>query len=328
MKKIYLLLSLWIFSILLTWCFTKIEVQWEIETKNVQQEQSNYTGYYFIGATPRSSDFFTDLSVIDPWNTPLETWARLIMSVSWFENGDIVKVYFSWDIEEIKGANSHSPTRTSTPHKIEKIWSLKDELFIQRDNSDYKLQPEEIQEPIIKSRKNKCQLFEETFDETTFEFTYPDLWIKITIPECWDYEYKVWEDAFIRSWATIIRSWAHEEWDKEYLTVYTKDPNQSLEDVIRERHLNPWCTTLNQKIRIAFWDDEWTWYSIYSKSWYSDSAEPTTCYSDDEDDNISNMFPNVYYFQSAKRKDRYYKLRFWDACAPWPCSIFWKIEVL
>ena len=65
-------------------------------------------------------------------------------------------------------------------------WSLKDELFIPRDNSQYKLQTENIEEPIIKTRKWVCRLYDESFNETIYEYTYPDLWIRITTPECWD----------------------------------------------------------------------------------------------------------------------------------------------
>ena len=293
-------------------------------------EEPEFTWYYFIAETPASNPVSTSFSISDPWNTPLRTWMVLNMPITGFNNWDIVKVYYWRDYEELeKFTDFHTPRRASKPYKTEIIWSLKDELFIPRDNSQYKLQTENIEEPIIKTRKWVCRLYDESFNETIYEYTYPDLWIRITTPECWDtvHEYDKSNGVLFRSWSTILSTnkWSA-DWFYEYLTPYTKDPNQSLEEIIKERHLNPWCE-LNPWTPIAFKDVEWIWYFVISPNGYS-SAEPTRCYSDDEDDNIERWVLNIWYFEPANDKSRYYKLRLLDGCAPWPCTIFGKVETL
>ena len=329
MKKLWLFLSLLICSISLTWCFKILDWDWMVNEKEWADE-IEFTWYYFIAATPTSNPVSTSFSITDPWNTPLKSWMVLNMPITWFKNWDIVKVYYWWDYEELeKFTDFHTPRRASAPYKTEIIWSLKDELFIPRDNSQYKLQTENIEEPIIEIKKWKCRLYEETFDETIYEYTYPDLWIRITTPECRDtvHEYDKSDGVFFRSWSTILSTnkWSI-DWFYEYVTTYTKNPNQSLEEIIKERHLNPWCE-LNPWTPIAFNNIEWVWYFVTSPDGRS-SEEPTRCYSDDEDDNIERWVLNIWYFEPANDKSRYYKLRLLDGCAPWPCTVFGKIETL
>ncbi len=323
MRKIWLFFWLLMWSFLLSWCLNTTETVWITETD--ENVQSDFTWYYFTAATTTSTLIDTYFSVIDPWNTPLRSWMILMMPITWFINWDIVKVYYGRDHEELESlAAFHTPTRTSAPYKTEKIWSLKDELFIPRDNAQYKLQTVGIDSPIIKTKKWVCHLYEESVNETVYEYTYPDLWIRITTPECWDYlkNHTTTWDIFVRSWSTLFRSPRSDE----YLTIYTKDPNQPLEEVIRERHLNPWCELDNQWIPLAFREVKWIWLSINWWSW--SSAEPTKCYSDDEDNSIDRWSPNIWYFEPDNNKNRYYKLKYGDACAPWPCTIFGKIETL
>lgn len=116
--------------------------------------EPEFTWYYFIAETPASNPVSTSFSISDPWNTPLRTWMVLNMPITGFNNWDIVKVYYWRDYEELeKFTDFHTPRRASKPYKTEIIWSLKDELFIPRDNSQYKLQTENIEEPIIKTKK-------------------------------------------------------------------------------------------------------------------------------------------------------------------------------
>ena len=45
------------------------------------------------------------------------------------------------------------------------------------------------------------------------------------------------------------------------------------------------------------------------------------------DDNSKEQdYKVVRYFESPD-KTRYYKLVFHDLCAPWPCSMFWDVEI-
>lgn len=324
MRKIWFLFMLLFQVLLLMWCNSSF--------KNAEfYPETEFSWYYFVAETPTSNVIDTSFFVTDPWNTPLATWIVLNMPITWFTNWDIVKVYYWRDYEELKAfTSSHNSRSASKPYKTEIIWSLKDELFIHRDNSQYKLQPQKIKEPTIKTKKWVCNLFDMYYDEIIYEYIYSDLWIRITTPKCWDAlrKYDKSDGIFFRSWSTIfsVEKWLSPRTD-EYLTVYIKDSNQSLEEVIKERHLNPWCELSLWK-PIPFSNVEWIWYFVLSQKGYYSSDEPTSCYSDDEDDNIERWVLNIWYFEPANDKSRYYKLRFWDACAPWPCTIFGKIETL
>ncbi|PZM87594.1 MAG: hypothetical protein DLD55_00450 [candidate division SR1 bacterium] len=323
MRKFGLFFGLLIWSFLLSGCLNTTETV--TITATDEKAQSDFTGYYFTAATPTSTLIDTDFSVIDPGNTPLRTGMILMMPITGFINGDIVKVYYGRDYEELeKLAKFHTPTNALVPYNTEKIGSLKDELFIPRDNDQYKLQTVSIENPIIKTKKGVCHLYEESINETVYEYTYPDLGIRITTPECWDYlkNHTTTGDIFVRNGSTLFRSPRSDE----YLTIYTKDPNQPLEEVIRERHLNPGCKLDNQWIPLAFREVKGIGLSINGGSW--SSAEPTKCYSDDQDDSMDRGSPNIGYFEPDNDKNRYYKLKYGDACAPGPCTIFGKIETL
>ena len=147
--------------------------------------------------------------------------------------------------------------------------------------------------------------------------TYPDLWLKITTPKGYDTFYKKLETPiFVRKWNKITY------WNNvEYLEVFEKSENEDLEKIIREKHLNKNC-----------YIDEYEWEQNkvrgYSDKIYTivDSNKNVwwDCIADNE--SVEQDYKIARYFES-KDKTRYYKLMFTDWCAPWPCSIFWEIEI-
>lgn len=114
--------------------------------------------------------------------------------------------------------------------------------------------------------------------------------------------------------------------EDEYIQVYEKSENESLEEIITKKHLNDGCVInirnyYDQKIISA--DYPWTIiYDIRDESW----VMPGKCILDDENKTWKDDSRLVRYFESSD-KTKYYKVVFTDWCAPWPCSIFWKIEV-
>lgn len=170
-----------------------------------------------------------------------------------------------------------------------------------------------------------------------YTYTYPDFWLRITtplayfwetIPDGSNIEPLITNPIFQREWnkiySIINQAWIY--WDhsrEEYIKIYDKDPNESLLDIIQQKHLNSWCAAnyIQDQDKI-FWVVNV--YDIFSESGIMDSRN-ITCYPDDEDN--EEAFKVIRYFES-KDKTKYYKMSFLDWCAPGPCTIFGKVEVL
>ena len=154
--------------------------------------------------------------------------------------------------------------------------------------------------------------------------TYPDLWIRITTPKWYNTFYKKSETPiFVRDWNKISYSD-----DYEYIRVYEKSEDESLLDIINAKHLNPNCSAHKRLYedlgsKIVFWALDETIYDIHYEDdhWRIFYEE---CIADDEAEEPD--YKIVRYFESPD-KTKYYKLVFMDWCAPWPCSIFWEIEL-
>lgn len=104
-----------------------------------------------------------------------------------------------------------------------------------------------------------------------------------------------------------------------------KRPDQSLEEIIKTRHLNPWCKLEKWFANKSF---EWTQGTgYYIVDWIKDSEANEVrfvkCFPDDEDNYSVAWEAHIQFFESANDKRRYYKVRFQDSP-----SIFWKIESL
>lgn len=159
---------------------------------------------------------------------------------------------------------------------------------------------------------------------------YPDLWLAITTPE-WAWDYYEWifrskaqKPIFEQKWNRIsyMVNWQEDE----YIQVYEKSESESLEEIITKKHLNDGCVInvrnyYDQKMISANYP--WTIiYDIRDVSW----AMPGKCIPNDENKTWKDDHRLVRYFESSD-KTKYYKVVFTDWCAPWPCSIFWKIEI-
>lgn len=148
---------------------------------------------------------------------------------------------------------------------------------------------------------------------------YPDLWLRITSPKWYDTFYvKSETPIFVRDWNKISHG-------GEYIEVFEKSENESLEDIIKKQ-LKNWCTVQNDidytqqtKVTIPYYE----WIKIYNiVDGDTNPYIPKDCIDGVWDD----MWPLVRFFETQD-KTRYYKLVFTDWCAPWPCSMFDDVEV-
>ena len=148
---------------------------------------------------------------------------------------------------------------------------------------------------------------------------YPDLWLRITTPAWYDTFYvKSESPIFVRDWNKISHG-------GEYIEVFEKSENESLEDIIKKQ-LKNWCTVQNDidytqqtKVTIPYYE----WIKIYNiVDGDTNPYIPKDCIDGVWDD----MWPLVRFFETQD-KTRYYKLVFTDWCAPWPCSMFDDVEV-
>ena len=158
--------------------------------------------------------------------------------------------------------------------------------------------------------------------------TYPDLWLRISTPAWRRYydEDSIFKDKsdkpiFVRNWNRI--SYIHPiAWEEmEYIQTFEKSENESLKDIIKKEYINPDAKDCyvfeynyyNQNKVVA----PYPWTIIYgiTNRW----LEREECIKGGE----NSM---VRFFESPD-KTKYYKWDFGDGCAPWPCSMFWTIEL-
>jgi len=147
---------------------------------------------------------------------------------------------------------------------------------------------------------------------------YPDLWLRITTPAWYDTFYvKSESPIFIREWNRISH-WA------EFIEVFEKSENESLENIIKKQ-LKNWCT-INKEI-ISYEDQTKITSSNPKTQIYEilDNWDPyvsNNCF----DDILDDTRPIIWFFESPD-KTKYYKLAFTDWCAPGPCSMFGEVEL-
>ena len=154
--------------------------------------------------------------------------------------------------------------------------------------------------------------------------TYPDLWLRITTPAGYESFHKKSETPiFERNWNRISYIVSGEE--REYLQVYEKKPSEDLKEIIK-KWIDKWCSILEYNY---YWQEkvfaDYPWTIIYNI--FDNWGEPGKCLLNDEKHNEEWNRRPVWYFES-KDKTKYYKLVMTDWCAPWPCSIFWEIELI
>ena len=147
------------------------------------------------------------------------------------------------------------------------------------------------------------------------------MWLRITTPTWFDTFFKKSEKPiFTRDWNRISVNW-------EYLQVYDKKESENLEDLVKKKFLDEWCLVdeynyYSQQLISA--DYPWTIiYYIIDKT----SMEPRKCRPEDKKKSWEDWhWKTIFYFES-KDKTKYYMLVKGDWCAPWPCSMFWEIEI-
>lgn len=162
---------------------------------------------------------------------------------------------------------------------------------------------------------------------------YSDLWVRITTPAWWRMMEPDWifltksdKPIFVRKWNRI--SYIHPKtWEEmEYLEVFNKSEKESLEDIIKKNHLNKWCK-LGKDIINYYHQNRvvapYPWIEIYEPIWMS-WGWWEWCIADNESQIDNGRIPR--FFESPD-KSKYYKLSMMDWCAPWPCSIFGKVEI-
>ena len=155
--------------------------------------------------------------------------------------------------------------------------------------------------------------------------TYPDLWLKISTPAWANYleekndlfSNKSEKPIFTRDW-NIISYWV------EFIEVFEKSENESLENIIKKQ-LKNWCS-INKEI-ISYEDQTKITSSNPKTQIYEilDNWDPyvsNNCF----DDILDDTRPIIWFFESPD-KTKYYKLAFTDWCAPGPCSMFGEVEV-
>ena len=278
-------------------------------------------------------NFYDDTSIVFVYNPntswlPINKWVE-IKSV-WYKRWDLLWIEFDWKIED---AELWTYAKIWEISSINKLWNVKDEYFIERNNIPNELQYSGYQEkPIIDSFVYQWELEDGRYvnNETWYTYTFNDLWIKISTPLGWRYQFPAADpyNLFFRNWVEIRKTWKDNvppSW-VEYIKIYSKWENESLEDVIKQRHLNPWCLLESWVLMdwLKWVDGKWYYIVNPIDDWiYSTTIRNVKCFSDDEDDYSVINESLIQFFEPANDKWRYYKIRFQN----YP-SIFGKIETL
>ena len=164
-----------------------------------------------------------------------------------------------------------------------------------------------------------------------YEYTNPSLWVKITTPD-WEngnrnniFHEKSETPLFLLSWNAIYSlEFVRQSDDIEFadfIKWYKKNPKDSLEELLNTTYWDTWCNLRKYNIDQNLWIHfEWAW-DYYYEFVKDDGNIYNDCIPEEWD-----HFPMV--FIESKNWERFYKIGIWDWCAPWPCSIFWKIELL
>ena len=147
--------------------------------------------------------------------------------------------------------------------------------------------------------------------------TQPDLWLRVTTPKGYDTFYvKSDKPIFVRNWNKL--SYSN---DAEYLEVFEKSEDEDLYTIITEKHLNKRCYAYEYE-----WEQNKVWWHN-GKIYDIEDANRNIWWECIADNNsIEQDYKVVRYFESPD-KTKYYKLVFNDWCAPWPCSMFWEVEL-
>ena len=181
---------------------------------------------------------------------------------------------------------------------------------------------------------------EEYVEWYLYQYTNPELWIRITTPINYMHSKDIFHIKYdwplFEQYENGIYSIENKEWEwwtydnAESIQMFEKDPNQSLEQLLRENLLKEWCVlefdneSLNYDKNIV-WAKNNTFYWMNEDLKIYDVPEPWKVTGNDC--RHDKLWRTWIYVESEDWK-RYYLINKNDWCAPWPCSIFWKIEIL
>ena len=155
-----------------------------------------------------------------------------------------------------------------------------------------------------------------------YEYTWPNLWIKITTPADYEpYFSNLAKESFLfLSWNKIITNLRPIEMSDK-VEVYRKQANESLKSVIERKHTQwTWCWVfeINTGFKLVTWANE----AYYVFRVHEDNPDVINCITDPEF--WTHDFPIAYY-QSPSDPTRYYKIvpnECWG-----DCRFIWKVEL-
>ena len=360
MKKIWLLTTLLVCSLLLTGC----------NNHQYEEEFSEYWLLQWPNGTITLEDFKKAWTVVDPenfeeWemcNTPELACVPIILKD---DNTLITPHEFNTaNIEEWRDDNIYF-TDLKTFHKVTWLKEASPE-YVQQYSNLYSFDPyvkfyktKEEREAMLKEKLENQTIEEPAVEEPTYEilewtwymwciwwcedwsdeeyvewyyyrYTNPELWLRITTPawDGWNYNegfrikretpiFKLVDNTIYSLEYDYASNWSIS--DAEFIKVYDKDPSISLENLLKEQYQNCIINKVESKNLRNF---HWFWayfYDIKSDRWLREN----NCNAREE----WEWWSLVFYVES-KDENKYYKVWVNDWCAPWPCSIFWKIELL
>lgn len=162
-----------------------------------------------------------------------------------------------------------------------------------------------------------------------YTYIYQDLWLKIISSALYaPYFFELAKEPILKKNNNMIY---FSKWN-EYIQMFRKDSSTPLKKILEEKHLATWCVVLphftdpqydqrDKREKKRPWIDINNFFDISWLEWAS--WTDIQCRSDKE---YPDSYLSTFFVQSRYYKDRYYKISMWDACAPGPCTIFWKIE--
>lgn len=181
---------------------------------------------------------------------------------------------------------------------------------------------------------------EEYVEWYLYQYTNPELWIRITTPINYRHSKDIFHVKYdwplFEQYENGIYSIENKEWEwwtydnTEGIKMFEKDPNQTLEEYIRENLLKEWCVLEFDNESLSYdkniiWAKNNTFYWMNEDLKIYDGPEPWKVIGNDC--RHDKLWRTGIYVESEDWK-RYYLVNKGDWCAPWPCSIFWKIEIL
>ena len=298
----------------------------------------------FVGVVVHPQ-FYDDVMTVFVYN-PNTSWLPygqwVMIKGTWYERWDYLQIEYSGTITsqnpDLNPELQATWPELTTNLTIKKLGNVRDDFFIKRNNIPYELQYSGYQEnPIIESYVYEWEIEDWRYvkHETWYTFTFNDLGVKISTRPGRRYEFPAADpyNLFVRNGVEIRKTGEPLAPQRvEYIKIYSKDANQSLEDVIKERHLNPGCKLESGEASNWFKWVEGVWYYIIN--WiedkikigdytYNSSISSVKCFPDDEDEYSIVNEAQIQFFEPANDKTRYYKVRFQN----YP-TIFGKIETL